>query len=261
MLIAPLLALSACKVTDAPHNLEALMVYGFTHFDDEDKYLEATAEQLVPLIAPHEEEMTKDGYRVNDLTKADLAQAGVDAGDVTGITGAMGLADYTHKVKPVIDVASAENKHQIWPEKFIEFEVLDTSDRDCFFSHECNRLDQTVHETADAGLLGDATRTYTNSYRWVEETDTTPEGVFIRTLSPDPIDLSSGLANIFQQYSFAFVYARGKDARRVEAFWVDIEVIGVDVPDSESVKLVVNTMGKQAECIDDYLNGVENDCK
>lgn len=249
--------LSGCKVVDAPTNLEELMVFGFVNFDQEDDdYLVETAESLLPVIATNYADLTDDGYRVNNLTKADLDQVGVVDATAEGIVGAMGLVDYTNQVMPVIDAASHENKAAIFPDNFLEYEVLSQSDRPCFLAAECDELEQEVHEIAQVALLGEAERTYTSQYRRVE-TDTLGDVVFVRQISPDEVEFSSSFAKVYQQYSFVMVYTEAGHARRIEAFWVDAEIIGLDVPDSYAVDQAVKQMTEQAERIDAYIDANE----
>lgn len=257
MLLLPMLStlpvLSGCKVVDAPENLEALMVFGFVHFaDEDDKALEATADQLLKLIEPKKEALA-EGYRVNDLTTSDLAEAGIDASNEGGIVGAMGLVDYRHLVDPVVEAVSRPDKDVMFPDKFLEYDVLDTTDRPCFLSAECPRLDQNVYEKTKVAVLGEAERTYDSDYRWVS-TDTIPQAAFIRQVAPKEMKFSSGFMIVHQQYSFVMIYQDHQIARRIEAFWVDAEFIGMDVPENTAVNTAVSGMSDQAARIDDWID-------
>ncbi|MEZ4235492.1 MAG: hypothetical protein R3F59_04880 [Myxococcota bacterium] len=253
LMLSMLSSLSGCKVVDAPVDLESLMVYGFVNFDqDSDAYLRETADSLLPVINANYPALTGDGYRVNNLTRADLRSVGVN-NDTEDIVGAMGLVDYTHKIDPVVDAASRGDKDKMFPENFVEYEILSQSDRPCFLSHDCDTLDQKVHEVADVAILKEAERTYESAYRRVE-TDTLGEVTFVRQLSPDPVEFSTNIANVFQQYSFVMLYGEKNHARRIEAFWVDAEFIGMDVPDVTAVNQAVKQMGEQAARIDAWID-------
>ena len=245
--------MTACKVVDAPENLEDLMVFGFVNFNEDEKYLEETAEQLLPLINRNEDDLF-DGYRVSNLTKADLSAVGVDPPEgKSDILGAMGLVDYTNNVDRVVDAVSRENKHEMFPENFLDYNVLEGSDRSCFLSAECDRLDQEVYEKTKVALLGEAERTYNAEYRWIN-TEELGDVVFVRQIAPEEMKFSSNLAIVHQQYSFVMLYKKGGKARRVEAFWVDVEVLNLDVPDSYGVDQAVSQMEKQAERIDAWID-------
>jgi hypothetical protein len=246
-------ALSGCKAVDAPDNLEALVVYGFVNFDGSDRHLEDTEEKLIPEVKKHEEEM-EQGYRVDSLTAADLELVGVADPDVTEIIGALGVVEYEHSLEEVLEPISAEDKHLRF-ENFLEFEIQDTTDRKCFLRGECDRLDQTVYEKTHVDFLGDAARTYTNSYRWVDDPDL-PRAVMIRQLNPDVVEFEGSALNmtVFQQYSFVMIYEVGGKARRIETFWVDFEVAGMGVSDDFAVTNAVNQMGNQATKIDEWLD-------
>lgn len=246
-------ALQGCKVVDAPDSLEEVMVYAFTNYDESDSYLEAAEENLLALVATQEAELAT-GYRVNDLTAENLAAAGVDAGDLEGIIGAMGLVDYTSAIDDVVEAVSATNKSERWPDNFDTFEVTDSSDRPCFLAGDCDRLDQTVHEVANlVAPVNSAERTYDVSFRWIQAADQ-PQAVFIRQLSPDPVNVGWDAMAIHQQYSLVMLWQDGNATRRVEAFWVDAEFIGIDIPDTFAVDSAVSQMGKQAENVDNWID-------
>jgi len=254
-MIASLLVLSGCKkAVDAPPNLEDLMVFGFDHSDEDDSYREATVQGLIPAVKKHLAEMA-DGYQVSSLKASDLQDAGVaDPPDVTAIIGAMGEVDYTHGLDDVVAVTSNEHKDKLFA-NFLEYEIKDTTDRDCFLSHDCDSLDQTVHEKTHVDFVGDADRTYTNHYWWVDDPDL-PPAVIIQQLNPTEVDFTGSALNlkVFQQYEYVVIWQDGDTAKRADAFWVDFKVLGISVPDNFAVKNAVGQMGTQAENIDTYLD-------
>jgi hypothetical protein len=173
---------------------------------------------------------------------------------VTEIVGALGVVDYRHSLDEVLGPITAYNKHEMF-DNFLEYEVLDETDRDCFLKAECERLDQDIYEKTNVTLVGDAARTYTNSLRWLEGEDL-PRAVMIRQLNPDPVEFEGSAINmtVFQQYSFVLLYDNGGKARRVESFWVDFELAGMDVPDNMAVSNAVKAMGSTAEKVDTWLD-------
>lgn len=247
--------LSGCKVVDAPDDIEALMVFGFSNFDDDVEFLEATEEQLIPLVEKQLEDLG-DGYRVADLTRADLETAGVEVaeGEVE-ILGAMGTVDYTHDIDPVLEIVIDEDKEVMFPDNFVEYDIRDTTEVDCFLTASCDRMDQEVHERAKVKLLGEGERTYTSSYRWVD-TEELPRALFIRQIAPSEMKFEGSAINmtVHQQYSFVMIYEKNGIGRRVEAFWVDAELVGVDVPDTFAVDTAVNTIADQAERVDTWID-------
>lgn len=255
LLISLLPSLTGCKkAVDAPESLEALVVYGFVNFDGESELLVATEEGLIREVNAQDESEREDGYLVDSLTAADLELVGVKDPDVTEIVGALGVVDYVHSLDEILDPISAENKDEMF-DNFLEFEVKETTDRECFLSGECERLDQTVYEKTNVEFVGDAARTYTNSFRWINDPDL-PRAVMIRQLNPEPVEFTGSALNmtVFQQYSYVMIYDDGGHARRVETFWVDFEVIGLDVSDNFAVSNAVKQMGTQAEKIDTWID-------
>ena len=99
----------SCTVVDAPDNLEALMVFGFEHFEDEDEVLQDFVEALLPLIDNVEEELSA-GYRIDSLPGQALLDVGVSDPEVDNIIGAMGSARYRHTVPEVLGAVTMDDK-------------------------------------------------------------------------------------------------------------------------------------------------------
>lgn len=243
--------LTACKVVDAPEDLESLVVFGFVHFEDDAAFLEQTAQGLLPLIDANREELA-EGYRVDDLTSVDLGEAGIDAPGEGAILGAVGLVGYHNATIEIVDAISHPDKATMFPDNYLAYEVKQTSDRACFLDAACDRLDQTVFERTKVVLLGEAERTFDTAYRSV----ILDEGVFtfVRQITPEPMSFSTGLATVHQQYSFVMLFDDGAGAQRLESFWVDAEILGLDVPDSYAVDQAVSAMSEQAERVDAWID-------
>ena len=253
-MLALLTLLSGCKVVDAPEDIEALMVFGFVNFDEDIEFLEETEAALIPLVEAQLEDLA-DGYRVADLTREDLAAAGVEADDEIEILGAMGTVDYRHDIDPVLEVAIDEDKEEMFPDNFVAYEVRETSDVDCFLAATCDRMDQEVFERAKVSSLGEGERTYDANYRWVDNGEL-PRALFVRQIAPSEMKFEGSVINltVHQQYSFVMIYEKDGVGRRVEAFWVDAEVAGVDVPDTFAVDNAVNAISDQAERVDTWID-------
>ncbi len=248
---AALIAAAGCGVPDAPESLEDLVVFGFEHFEDKDTVVQQVADDLQPLLAQHAEDLAA-GFRVSNLTAAHLEAAGVEDAAVTGVVGALGLVEYQHSIDDVLAVIVREDKAALF-DHLLEYSVDSETDRACFLARECDNFEQTITETSSIALLGEATRTYDVQFRWVERSDGETV-LLIRNLSPDPLELSSNVVKIHQQYALVALFETGGDARRAETFWVDAEVIGLDIPDSFAVDTAVSSMGAQAERIDLFLD-------
>lgn len=248
-----MIALSlACTVVDAPEDLEDMMVFGYEHFGDDDAYLAATADNLVPAVAAKLDEV-REGYRVNNLTEAALRSSGVEDPDTSSILGAMGSGDYRHDMDEIVVPMLAYNRADLF-DNVRSFEIVEEDgDRDCFRDQACGAYAFVADQTIDATILGDASQQFTNEWRWIEA-DAGPV-LFSRTFTPDGIRFTSGLMVIRQQYGLAVVYPQeGAPPRRVEAFWVDGEFIGIDVPAYFAVESMAGAMGRQAERIDAWLD-------
>jgi hypothetical protein len=117
----------------------------------------------------------------------------------------------------------------------------------------CERYDQTVSQIRTVPMLGESTQMLEQSYRWIEPIDGEPF-VVSRVLSPTPIDFSSALVAVDQQYSFVVLQPQEGATRRVEAFWVDARIIGLQLPEYFAVDMAASEMVDQAALVDAILD-------
>jgi len=244
------LVIPACKkAPQAPDTIEEMMNFGFVNFDEESEVMADLADNLVPFVASHLDE-AEDGWEVSSLSAEDLIAVGVDSPEVEDVIGAAASATYVSDIDDVVMAITWPRKGEVFPH-ITEFDVVEATDLDCFLAHECDYYAFTVDQVASASILGDAIQRVTQQHRWIE----TDDGYFfiMRTLSPDGIEFTSNLMRVFQQYSFAMVYVDGDHARRMEAFWVDAEIIGLDVPEGFAVNQAIKQMHDSADLIDAFV--------
>lgn len=247
------LLLIGCNVVDAPEDLEALMVYGFDNFDRDEEFLAATGTNLFPLVDAQFEAVA-EGYRVNSLTSDNLVSAGIETTDVSSILGAMGAANYRHPIAEILVPVLADEERVEMFEQIKAYTVdSETGDRECFIAGDCDRYDFTATQTVAVPLLGDSTQTFDAGYRWIHP-DEGDAFVVIRTLSPGGVAFDTDIMIVNQQYGLAVMFPFEGNARRVEAFWVDADIIGMDVPEYYAVEQAAKSMAEQAERVDDWLD-------
>lgn len=250
--LALLLASAGCVVVDAPETLEELVVFGFVHFDEDEAFLRATGDNLIPLAEEHLDEL-RDGYYVDLLDADDLGAAGVEAPDVTGIIGALGAADYRHSVRDVTWVVTREDKAELF-DTVVSYSILEEEgDRDCFLDGHCRRYSVTATEVNTIPILGQAETTQYRQYRWVRLSDGR-QVIFSRGINPDGVELSSDILEVDQQYSFYCSYPAPEDARRLDALWVDARFLGAELPEAFAVDQAVSEMQAGADRTSDVLD-------
>ncbi len=250
----PLLALlGACTVVDAPDTLEELAVFGFSNFRGEEAVLQATFDELVPLVDLQREEMS-EGYRVDSLTAEHLEMAGVSNPTLDGIIGAMGTADYRHDLAQVLIATTWPDKAEIF-DNYVAYDVVD-DDLDCFLAGECDTWDATITQTTKVPVVGEATYTLQQTYRWMRPEVGEPWVASV-VLAPDPIDFKVKLLAVKQQYQFIVLQPLAEGTRRIETFWVEAEVIGLDVPEASAVDKAAREISQQVERIDAFLDTLE----
>jgi hypothetical protein len=241
--------LAGCHVVDAPADFQDLTVFGFTRFDGPRSQPEAAVGGLEPLTVSLADDLA-DGMRVTDLTADDLEQVGLDGAIESGIVGS---AATVHMVSAVDDVARAwSNPHMDEVlDGTLAFELtVEDGDHDCFLAHRCETYAYDGTRTLDMGLFGTATQAFHRDFRWVELDD---EVVLTeRELVPDGSEMSANVVAVHQQFGYSVFYP-DDGTKRLDTFWIDAEVIGMDVPDAFALDFAVNGMQSTAEQVDAWV--------
>ena len=245
------LAGTGCTVVEAPDTLEELVVFGFQHFDDEEAYLQAMGEKLIPAVEEHLDELG-EGYHVDALDETHLAAAGVDSPDAVSIIGALGAAHYDHDLDGAVCGVLFPDKEEIF-DNYLVYDLDDDGNLECFLAGECDRYSSSAEQTVQVPVLGEASQTVQRDFRWVR-----PRGqeayVVSRSLAPEPIEFTTTLMAVDQQYALVVLVPYEGGTRRVETFWVEARVLGMDVPEYFAVTSAVNEMQDQADRIDEWLD-------
>lgn len=243
--------LVACHVVDAPADLQDLEVYGFVHYGERAEYLAATASGIEPLAATYDAQL-REGYRVTDLTADDLALAGVEAEISSSVVGMAGRVDMTSDVTQLADTWTSPHLDEVL-EVTLAYEVLaEEGERDCFVAGDCETYAVDGWRQNDMGLFGTSEQSFRREFRWTVTGDDVP-ALAIRELCPEPSDISSGLLAVHQQYSFSLMFPDADGTVRVDAFWIDAEAIGIEVPDGLALQMAVQAMQRTAEDVDAYV--------
>ena len=243
--------LTACRPPEAPDTIEEMMVYGFTHHADDEAHIIALADKLIPFMEAHEAELA-EGYEVSSLTTEDLAAAEVSADAVDGVVGAAVGMFYTVDLDAVAFGLSYPDQDEIF-ESYVEFERTQESPRACFLDRTCPTHDSMSEVHASLGLGIEMWNEFSQDLRWVESEE---HGrlLVVRVLGPTPVQFNIDFLQVHQQYSFSFVYQHDDGAAsRVQAIWVDGEVVNGDMPESTALNLGISTMVNSAEDLDAWL--------
>ena len=255
-LFCSLITMGCKKAIEAPDNIEEMMNFGFVHFTGPNGELEALSENLFPFVDEHLDE-AETGWQINSLSVDDLETAGLEVEEVDNVVGAAASVPYQSSVDDVLMAISWPDKTEVL-DNVKEYEVIASDDLDCFLTHECDWYEMTVEQVAKAGILGEATQTITFQFKWVTREEDGMTFFATRVLCPDGVTFGSNLAKVIQQYSFAMVYPSNDSARRMEAFWVDGRIIGMDVPEDFAVNQAISQMQKAADQIDGFVEEQTN---
>jgi len=245
-----LLLLSACKVIDAPQNIEDLMIFGFIHAHESDpEWAQAFAENLLPEMEAHAVAL-EDGYRVGTLCPADIDAAGFESDSDVNI---LGVATRTHLNSSLEDVLWAltfPDTTQIFSATK-EFDLVEHTDRDCFLSKDCEFYDYRAHRVLDLSILGTAEQEVIGTMRHTT-LESGQEAALWRGASPE--EAKASLAVLHQQYAMELLTPDPDGGTwRVTAIWIDAEFVGIDLPDSFMVSTSVSQLKNAAEDIDAFI--------
>ena len=244
------LLLGACNVVDAPEDLEELVVFGFVNFDDEPSGV-ATAEGLRPLTDTFAEELTT-GYRVSAITFEELIEAGVPAEEGNPIVGVSATVQMQSTVDEFAMAWSFPRMQDVL-EVTLDFRVdAEEGELTCFLDHECPTYAYDAWRRNDIGFLGESEQQFRREYRWLTLED---ESVVLATrdIVPEPAVMSGNVFRMNQQYSYTLIFPNEDGGTtRMDTFWVDAEVIGIELPDYFALETAVNNMQDTAEQVDAF---------
>jgi hypothetical protein len=247
-----LLAAAGCEVVDAPEDIEELVTWGFEHFQEQEEYMVAMGDNLLPQIDERFDEVS-EGWRVDNLADRHLEAAGVESPDTVSIVGALGAVDYEHELHDVICLVHHPQKDELWPDYYVSYEVTEDTDRGCFLAGDCDDYEAVVEQSVEVPFLGLSTQTLTRQVRWIHPDDGEAY-VVERVLSPTPVVFDTEILEVDQQYSFVLLVPHGTGTRRVETFWVEARFLDAEVPDYFAVENAVSSMHSQVDRIDRQLS-------
>ena len=256
LLFFPLLA--GCSTIEAPDNLESLVVFGFVHVTDDEEYGRTFDEGVRPLLDLHAEDLDV-GVKVDALSAEDLSGAGVEDPDEQSIIGVSAANHYRADVAGLAEVLTRPDLQNVY-EMTVGYELIRESDRECFLDQSCDLYTQEAVRINDLGFFGTSSQTFTKQFRWIETADG-ERILLLRTLSPQPVDVSRDIFKIHQQYDFSLFTPHEGGTRRLENFWVDADVVGMDVPDTFALDQAVKAMKNTRDELDAIVVGPlpEND--
>lgn len=244
--------LSGCSSIDAPDNLESLVVFGFVHVTDDEAYGRTFDEGVRPLLDEHAEALDV-GMKVDALSAEDLSAAGIEDPDEQSIIGVSAANHYRADVLGLAEVLTRPDLQNVY-EMTVGYDVLNESDRGCFLDQTCELYTQEAVRINELGFFGTSSQTFTKHFRWIE-TEEGEQVLLLRTLSPEPVDVSRDIFKIHQQYDFSLFTPHDGGTRRLENFWVDADVIGMDVPDTFALDQAVKAMKNTRDELDEIVMG------
>ena len=252
LLLIPFVAGLGCKrPPDAPKSLDDLCSYIFEHvMDEEDDYLVAGLDNLVPWLEAHFDE-TYEGYTITNLSQEAVKSLDGVERDLGSLLGAAVGFDMEATVAEVVNALLEGDMDEIFDGRYDTYERDFASDRDCFLDRECDTVELDIHVVANYPLGLQVEATSRVHYRRVE-TDG-GEAIVQRTWMLEPGESNKDWLTIDQQYFLSVNLPRDGATRRVDAMWVKAFLGEGDVPENFALQVAIDTMRSTGESIDDYL--------
>ncbi|MCB9698696.1 MAG: hypothetical protein H6738_18080 [Alphaproteobacteria bacterium] len=247
------LCATGCKVIDAPEDLEDLAVFAFRTFADDDPAFPTTAvDGLQPVLTTNAEELAA-GYRVTELTEADLEAVGLTSTIDDGITGMAATASYDSDADDIAAAWTNPHMDEVIASTLAYELISEDGDRDCFLDHACERYAVQARRVNDMSLFGTSEQVFTRELRWAWSETLERELLTARDLAPDPSTMSSDFVAVDQQYSYSLFLPEESGTLRFDTFWLEVRVIGLDIPDTFALDMSISMMGNTADQVDAWV--------
>lgn len=250
------LGLLGCRPPEAPETLDELASFLFEHTWDEDEtYLEPGLENLLVWLDAHFEE-TSEGYEVTNITPAAVASVTGEERDLEGLLGAAVGYDVGFPPEDVVDVMVFHDPLEVYPGEYESYTREYLSDTGCFQDRSCATLEFYVHLVANypMGITGESDTHV--QYHWVELEDG-PAAIYRNWTRWTP-NISVDWLQVEQQYYLSATLPK-KDGttRRIEAMWLQAELVNTSIPEAMALNMTIDTMAKTGGFLEAYMSGGE----
>lgn len=237
-----------CAPPEAPQDLQQLAYFIFDHIDDEeDETLKVAVENLYVWFDTDQEEDIEEGYQIELLP-----QSAVDdlEGDIHQLRDELIGAAVAHEsVGSVLDLAyttaAADWEQVIGEDQYEYYNRTYIENDECIGDRSC--MTASARSESELVQLGISIVSKNRiDYRWIE-TDYGWAFLHRSWLTESP-EVSSELVDPKSQYYVAITLPRSTPTR-LQATWIDTEIVGVQVPKSQ----VVKTMREQGDKVEEWM--------
>lgn len=246
-LFLPAILLVGCAPPEAPAELQQLANFVFAHADDEDdETLKVALENLSLWFDQDHEEDIEEGYQINLLEAESVSDL---EGENHQLREELIGAAVAHRSAASVDdlvytTAVTDWESVIGEEQYEYYERDYINGEDCIGDRGCLRAAaRSSSELVQLGISIESTNKI--EYRWVE----TDQGwAFIhRSWLTEPPTVSSDAVDPKSQYFLAVTLPKDPVVR-VQATWIDTEILGFQVPKNQ----VVKTMRDQGDLVEEW---------
>jgi len=246
--------LVGCKAPpEAPTQLEELAAYVFAHaWDDDTEELEAGVVNLDAWLSKGGNlESTIEGYQITQLDQETVDAIDDNDRSVSDLIGASVAHQSAFSPRDLTYTLVMEDQSEVFPKIYDVYEREYDSDPSCFPGHSCTELEAAAEsESSWAGLIRVVSKNHIQ-FRWVE----TEVGwaMVHRSWLTEPADVSYDGVKVHAQYFLAVTLPDGDGAVRMQATWIDSEYGALPVSEDYAKQLVVNSMQKQGDTLEEWL--------
>ena len=244
----------ACRPPEAPETLDDLASYLFEHtWDEDERYLQPGLSNLEAWLEEHFEE-TSEGYEVTNISAEAVASVALEDRDLTDLIGAAVGYDVALPADQVVDLMLYEDPVAMFPGDYDAYEREFLKNEECFRDRSCSTTELYVSVVANYPLNITGRSDTHMQYHWVELES--GWATVQRSWTRWEPDISVDWLRVIQQYYLAVTLPKDEaSTRRLEAMWLQAEILSADIPDSMALNMTIDTMAKTGEQLEAYVAG------
>ncbi len=207
-------------------------VYGTFHRHDE--ILEPSLRALLGRMDEYVDEGTGECFRMPDLTACDLADFCEYTRDPTDIASVTHAQVMDAPVEDLVAAVLHADLAVVYPNTFLDYEVVEETDRDAFLAGEKHLFSYTYACAIDA-VLDQASYYNVMQVRRIPDWDGTGQPlVLVRAYMPEPAATNLDTSTLEQQYSMEIMapYGDGTQSVRLLSSWSGLKMGDISVSDA-----------------------------
>ncbi len=237
--------LVGCKrPPEAPTKLDELCAYLFEHLEDDSEFTEVGVANMAAWFDNHLEE-TSEGYEVNTLSEDAVDALDKKNRSAKALIGAAVSTESPHSAEDLVHALVRADQTKIFPKTYASFERTFVTKSQCFVKGTCDRVEFDNHAVSTLPLGITYTADSTGQFLWVETED--GPALVSRSWMHTPADISVDWLRIEAQFYLSVTIPDGKGAIRLQATWVEGEMLAGGMPEASALNMLIDSFRKNDE--------------